>query len=178
MRSIALIGYMCVGKTTVGRALAKTLGLSFYDLDWYIEERFHTTVPDIFRDKGEAAFRDLERRMLHEVAEFENIVLSCGGGTPCYFDNMDYLNTVSDTVYLRASASTILRHLSMSRGKRPLLENKDPEELAAFVESQLREREPFYLKANTVIDISPLETRDKVKNLNTKIISKLKREEK
>ena len=76
MKSITLIGYMCVGKTTVGKELAKRLGLTFYDLDWYIEERFHTKVPEIFAEYGEQHFRDLERRMLHEVAEFENIVLS------------------------------------------------------------------------------------------------------
>ena len=88
MQCITLIGYMCVGKTTVGKALAKELGVTFYDLDWYIEERFHTKVARIFAEEGEARFRDLERRMLHEVAEFENIVLSCGGGTPCHFDNV------------------------------------------------------------------------------------------
>lgn len=79
MKSITLIGYMCVGKTTVGKALAKSLGCTFYDLDWYIEERFHSKVSQIFAEKGEEKFRDLEQRMLHEVAEFENIVLSCGG---------------------------------------------------------------------------------------------------
>lgn len=71
MKSITLIGYMCVGKTTVGKALAKSLGCTFYDLDWYIEERFHSKVSQIFAEKGEEKFRDLEQRMLHEVAEFE-----------------------------------------------------------------------------------------------------------
>ena len=89
MKCIALIGYMCVGKTTVGRDLARRLGLRFYDLDWYIEERFHKRISAIFAEEGEAHFRDLERRMLHEVAQFEDIVLSCGGGTPAHFDNMD-----------------------------------------------------------------------------------------
>ena len=92
MKCIALIGYMCVGKTTVGRDLARRLGLRFYDLDWYIEERFHKRVSAIFAEEGEARFRELERRMLHEVAQFEDIVLSCGGGTPAHFDNMDFLN--------------------------------------------------------------------------------------
>ena len=75
MQSIILTGYMCVGKTTVGRALAKRLHCTFYDLDWYIEERYHTQVSRIFAEEGEAAFRDKERRMLHEVAAFENVVL-------------------------------------------------------------------------------------------------------
>ena len=80
-KCVVLIGYMCAGKTTVGKALAKKIGRTFYDLDWYIEERFHKKVPAIFAENGEEKFRDIERRMLHEAAEFENTVLSCGGGT-------------------------------------------------------------------------------------------------
>jgi len=175
MKSITLVGYMCVGKTTVGRAIARKLGISFYDLDWYIEERFHTSIPDIFRERGEAAFRDMERRMLHEAAEFEDIVLSAGGGTPCFFDNMDYLNSVSETVYLRASVDTILRHLAISKGKRPLLEGKSPEELRTFVTEQLAAREPFYMKAKHIEEVSPLETKDKVDILSDNIISVLNR---
>ena len=162
MQSITLIGYMCVGKTTIGKALAKELGLVFYDLDWYIEERFHTKVAKIFAEEGEARFRDLERRMLHEVAEVENIVLSCGGGTPCHFDNIDYLNTVSQTCYLQASPETILQHLSMSRGERPLLRGKTPDELRTFVTAQLAERRPFYEKARHTIGVDVLDSFDKI----------------
>ena len=174
MKSITLIGYMCVGKTTVGKELARQLGLSFYDLDWYIEERFHTKVPEIFAKYGEGHFRDLERRMLHEAAEFENIVLSCGGGTPCFFDNMDYLNTVSTTVYLRATTDTILEHLKLSRGKRPLLEGKTPEELATFVDRQLKSREPFYNKALFTQEVPPLCTKEKINCICKEITAKIK----
>ena len=141
---------MCVGKTTIGKALAKQMGCTFYDLDWYIEERFHTKIPEIFARDGEEHFRDLEKRMLHEVAEFEDTVVACGGGTPCYFDNMDYMNSRSTTIYLQATADTILEHLGMSRGRRPLLEGKTPEELDAYVRKQLSEREPYYLKAQHI----------------------------
>ena len=78
MIRIILIGYMGAGKTTVGRQLALALGCSFYDLDWYIEMRYHRTVAQLFAERGEEGFRELEHNMLHEVAEFENIVLSCG----------------------------------------------------------------------------------------------------
>ncbi len=162
MRSIILVGYMCVGKTTVGKALAKELNCNFYDLDWYIEERFHTKVSRIFAEEGEQRFRDLERRMLQEVAAFEDIVLSCGGGTPCYFDNMEYMNSVGETFYLKASPETILQHLALSRGERPLLKGKSPEELREFIVKQLDERSPFYEQARHHIDVNVLDDFDKI----------------
>jgi len=82
MIRIILIGYMGAGKTTVGKDLAKSLGVPFYDLDWYIETRMRKKVKQIFDERGEEGFRKIERNMLHEVAEFENVVISCGGGTP------------------------------------------------------------------------------------------------
>ena len=165
MKCIILIGYMCAGKTTVGKALAKELGRTFYDLDWYVEERFHKKVPQIFAEEGEARFRDLERRMLHEVAEFENIVLSCGGGTPCHFDNMDYMNSVAETYYLKATPETLIQHIAISRGERPLLKGKSPEELREFVSTQLAEREPYYEKAQHIVDINVLDSFDKIKDI-------------
>ena len=103
MKSIVLIGYMGSGKTTVGRQLALALGRTFYDLDWYIEMRYHRSVAQLFAERGEDGFRELERNMLHEAAEFEDIVLSCGGGTPCFFDNMEYMNQAGETVFLDES---------------------------------------------------------------------------
>lgn len=162
MKSIILIGYMCAGKTTVGRALAKELNKSFYDLDWYIEERFHTKVAKVFAEEGEKRFRDLERRMLHETAEFEDIVLACGGGTPCFFDNMDYMNQTGDTFYLKASPDTIVQHLALSRGERPLLKGKSPAEQHDFIAQQLGEREPYYAKAHHTIDVNVLDSFEKI----------------
>ena len=88
MNRIIIIGYMGAGKTTVGRALSKAIGVPFYDLDWYIEQRMRRSVRQLFDERGEQGFRRVERNMLHEVAEFEEVILSCGGGTPCFFDNM------------------------------------------------------------------------------------------
>ena len=162
MRSITLIGYMCAGKTTVGKPLARDLGLRFYDLDWYIEERFRKRVPQIFAEEGEDAFRRKEMNMLREVAEFEDIVLSCGGGTPCFYDNMAYLNEVSTTVYLKASPETLVEHIRLSKGERPLLKGKSPEELLGFVTEQLAAREPYYSQAQYVVDINVLDSFDKI----------------
>lgn len=162
MQRIILIGYMGAGKTTVGKQLADNLGLMFYDLDWYITSRMHRTVAQIFEESGEEGFRKMEHNMLHEVAEFENVVLSCGGGTPCFFDNMDYLNQQGETVYLKATPEVLYAHLKMGKTVRPLLLNKTPEEVKAFVKEQLAQREPYYLKAKHVLDVNLLDSYDKI----------------
>ena len=154
---------MGAGKTTVGKALAKETGLQFYDLDWYIEGRMHKTVPQLFAERGEDGFRQVERTMLHEAAEFEDVILSCGGGTPCFFDNMDYMNAQGDTVYLKASPEVLCAHLRMGKTRRPLLEGKTPEELLGFVTEQLERREQYYLAARHVLDVDLLDNYEKIK---------------
>lgn len=165
MKSIIIIGYMGAGKTTVGKALAKELGVMFYDLDWYIESRMRKTVKQIFDEIGEEGFRKIERNMLHEVAEFENVVVSCGGGTPCFFDNMDYMNQLGETIYLKASPETLHTHLKMGKGVRPLLLNKTSEEVEIFIREQLKLREPFYNKAKHIIDINVMDDFDKINGM-------------
>lgn len=163
MKRIILIGYMGAGKTTVGRQLALNLGLQFYDLDWYIEMRYRTTVANIFAEKGEEGFREIERNMLHEVAEFEDVVLSCGGGTPCFFDNMEYMNSLAETVYLKASPEVLAAHLKMGKVERPLIKGKTDEELLQYIKDSLDKREPFYTKAKHTLDVSLLDNYDKIK---------------
>lgn len=162
MIRVILIGYMGAGKTTVGKELAKALGVQFYDLDWYIETRMRKTVKQIFDEKGEEGFRKIEHSMLHEVAEFENVVISCGGGTPCFFDNIDYMNQQGDTIYLQASPEILYQHLQMGKGVRPLLLNKTPEEVKVFIREQLAYREQFYLKANHILDVNLMDSFDKI----------------
>lgn len=164
MKRIILIGYMGAGKTTVGRQLALNLGLQFYDLDWYIEMRYHTTVAKIFAERGEEGFRELERNMLHEVAEFEDVVLSCGGGTPCFFDNMDYMNSLAQTVYLKATPEVLAAHLKMAKVERPLIKGKTEEQLLAYIKESLEKREPFYSKAKHILDVSLLDNYEKIKD--------------
>lgn len=151
------------GKTTVGHALGKEMGLPFYDLDWYIETRMHTTVKGIFDQKGEEGFRRIEHNMLHEVAEFENVIISCGGGTPCFFDNMDYINQQGETVYLKCTPEVLYEHLKMGKTVRPLLLNKTPDEVREFIKEQLKEREPFYSKAKHTIDVTLMDSKEKIK---------------
>lgn len=153
---------MGAGKTTIGKVLARELGLDFYDLDWYIEDRFRKKIPEIFSEKGEEGFRDIERKMLHEVAEFENVIIACGGGTPCFFDNMDYLNQQGDTFFLNANPSVLREHLGMGKTIRPLIQGKSPEELIAYIEETLQLRMPHYLKAKHTINIDVIHTKEEI----------------
>ena len=163
MKRVILIGYMGSGKTTIGKALSKETGLIFYDLDWYIESRMRKSVSQIFAEKGEEGFRKIEHNMLHEVAEFEDVIISCGGGTPCFFDNMDYLNQQGEVIYLKASPETLYKHLMMAKIERPLLKGKSTDELIAYITEHLKQREPFYEKARHMLDVNVLDDYDKIK---------------
>lgn len=154
---------MGAGKTTVGKALSRELGIPFYDLDWYIESRMRKTVPQLFAERGEDGFRKIEYNMLHEVAEFEDVVISCGGGTPCFFDNIDYLNGQGQVVYLKASPEVLYKHLMMGKTERPLLKGKSSEELITFIREQLDKREAFYSKAQYVLDVDLMDDYEKIK---------------
>ncbi len=160
---IFIIGYMGAGKTTVGKALAKELNKEFYDLDWYIEARMRKTVKQIFDESGEEGFRKIEHNMLHEVGEFENVIISCGGGTPCFFDNMEYMNEMGETLYLKATPEVLYGHLKMGKSVRPLLLNKTEEEVKVFIREQLEKREPFYSKAKKILDVNLMDNFDKIK---------------
>lgn len=151
------------GKTTIGKALADQVRMPFYDLDWYIESRMRRSVAKIFEERGEEGFRKIEYNMLHEVAEFENVIISCGGGTPCFFDNMEYLNRQGETVYLKARPEVLHKHLKMGKVIRPLLQNKTHEEMERFIRGQLDIREEFYSKARHTLDVSLMDDYDKIR---------------
>ena len=166
MKRIFLIGYMGAGKTTLGKDLATLMGLSFIDLDYYIEERYCRTVSRIFAEKGEDGFRDVEKRMLHEVAMFEDVLISTGGGTPCFFDNMAFMNEAGTTVYLKVSVKELTARLEISRTTRPVLKNRSGDELMAFVAESLEKREPFYMQALVVFDAEVMQTKEDVRKLS------------
>ncbi len=163
MRRIILIGYMGAGKTTIGKALSKELGLPFYDLDWYIEGRRHKTISQLFSELGEEGFRKIEYNMLHELAEFEDVIISCGGGTPCFFDNIDYMNQQGQVIYLRCEPQVLQKHLMMGKTERPLLKDKSPEQLIDYITEHLKEREPYYNKARYTLDVSLMDNYEKIK---------------
>ena len=148
MTRILLVGFMAAGKTTLGKALAHYLGLQFVDLDHYIESRYRCTVAQLFAERGEEAFRQIERNMLHEVAEFEDVIISTGGGTPCFFDNMDYMSAQGTTVFLEASPEVIYTRLTIARVQRPLVKGKTADELRQYIAEMLGRRIPYYSRAH------------------------------
>lgn len=147
-RPIFIVGYMACGKTTFGRALAHATGREFIDLDFYIEQRFRHTINEIFEGKGETEFRRMETAMLREVGEFENVIISCGGGTPCYNDNMGYMLANGDVIWLQASAERICGRLNANSSRRPLMKGKDADEIRVAVETGLAMRDAHYRRAN------------------------------
>jgi len=165
MKRIFLIGYMGAGKTTVGKGLANRLKLSFIDLDTYIESRHHKTVREIFEEKGEDAFRNIEKTMLREVAEFEDVLIATGGGAPCFSDNVEFMNSVGTTIYLKVSVKELAARLETCKQTRPVLKNRSGESLVAFISESLEKREPFYSKANVVFDVDKMLTKSDVDNI-------------
>ena len=156
------MGFMGAGKTTLGKALAAHLGVSFIDLDQYIESRFMKSVSQIFATRGEQGFREIESRLLREVGEFDNVIVSCGGSTPLIGNNMDYMLSQGQTVYLKCSNETLLNRLKTARSQRPLIASKTDDELALFIESETKRREPGYLRAQYICPGDRLESRDQI----------------
>lgn len=162
MKPIFLIGYMGCGKTTLGRALGKASGLEFIDLDRYIENRFHSTVSALFAERGEEGFRLVERAMLDEVSRFYDVIVACGGGTPCFFNNMELMNARGTTVWLNTPVERLFERLQRNRSKRPILADKTDEELMAFITSALKSREPHYAKASARFCATLLEDKSQI----------------
>lgn len=164
MIRIFIVGYMGAGKTTLGKALSKAIGMPFIDLDWHLEERFHKTIHELFEIHGEPGFRLLERRMLHEVGEFENVIISTGGGTPCFFDNMDFMNKQGTTLWLDVHPEVLFKRLRIAKMQRPLLDNKTDEELMDFIHVALSGRAACYQQAKYTFNADELEDYAQIKN--------------
>lgn len=164
---------MGAGKTTLGKAFAREKGLSFIDLDWYIEERYHKTIRDLFREYGEDKFRIIEQKMLHEAADIEDVVISTGGGTPCFFDNIEFMNSRGMTVFLDVDKKVLFNRLRVAKTQRPALNGKSDEELKGIIDKGLEDRMKFYSKADYLFDGSHLESRKEIAQSIEKLSSLL-----
>lgn len=162
MKPVFLLGMPGSGKSTLGRALAASLGRQFIDLDTYIEGRFSRTVADIFATMGEERFRQIEASLLREVAEMENVVVALGGGAPCHHGSMDYVLSRGDTVWLRASRARLHERLCRYRRKRPAVAALDDDAVWEYIDRLAAEREPVYARAAIAIDSSRLEDRSQI----------------
>jgi shikimate kinase len=158
MKRIYLIGYMGAGKTTVGKELARQMDLSFIDLDHYIEARYYKTVRQLFEEKGEAAFRTIECNLLHEAGAFEDVVISTGGGAPCFFDNMWYMNQTGATVYLKVSSEELAKRLALVKHTRPVLKGLSGEKLKQFITANVEKRDTWYKQASVIFDAEKMLT--------------------
>ena len=123
------------------------MNLQFVDMDHYIEERNLKTIPQIFEQEGEAEFRNKERKALEELSEFTNIVIATGGGAPCFFDNIDFMNRSGKTIYINIDPAILADRLLKSKTERPLIKGKSKEELVAFIDETLKKRNQFYSQA-------------------------------
>ncbi|MDX9909219.1 MAG: shikimate kinase [Bacteroidales bacterium] len=145
---IYLIGYMGSGKSTLGRRLAGHAGLQFIDMDHYIEQRNCKTIPQIFAQEGEEEFRKKERKALEEISAFSDVIIATGGGAPCFFDNIDFMNRTGITIFLNIDPDILASRLMRSKTERPLIKGKSKQELVQFIDETLKIRHKFYSRAH------------------------------
>lgn len=148
---VFLIGFMGSGKTTIGKKLAKKMKFAFLDLDQEIEKHENLSISEIFEIHGEDYFRALENKVLLGIFQLKNIVVSCGGGTPCHNNNIDLINKAGISIYLKLSAEALHSRLKKAKTQRPLLKNKAESELLDYIKRKLEERQSCYLKSKIVI---------------------------
>ena len=155
---VYLIGYMGAGKTTVGRLLAESLGWHFVDLDDAFEEIHGLSTTDYIRQYGIDDFRRKEKYVAEDIADmspYDNVVYATGGGYPCYEDNMECLQELGTSFYLKWQAYDLARRLTLTDlNSRPVLQGRTTEELIQFIEPQLQAREEYYLKADYIVEAS------------------------
>ncbi|MBR4584954.1 MAG: shikimate kinase [Bacteroidales bacterium] len=166
---IFLVGFMGAGKSVIGRLLTKSLNHDFYDLDSEIESKYRTSVSSIFAKYDEACFRTLETTVLQSFSDKNDFVMSCGGGTPCFNKNMELMNSLGITVYLKLPPDVLATRIYNSVKTRPLTAEKSQEELAEYVEKTLNSRESFYSMAKITVNCTDADKDEIVKRIASAI---------
>ena len=165
MKRIYLVGYMGAGKTTLGKSLAQRLHLNYIDTDYFIENRYRKKISDIFATEGEAHFRAIEHTILLEISEFEDVVISTGGGLPCFHDNMTIMNNTGVTVYIEVPVEELAARLDISKNVRPVLRNRSGSELEEFIKDNMVVRQPYYALAKVRFATASMKTNNEVERL-------------
>lgn len=148
---VFLIGYMGSGKSTIGKILARKLKMHFIDLDHYIETKEQKTIADIFNTEGEKKFRALEKKYLQDIITNNNTVISLGGGTPCFNNNMEIIKRNGISIYIKMTPDALVKRLINTKKKRPLIHKMSEPELKSFIETNLQKRDLFYSQSQHII---------------------------
>ena len=158
------------GKTLVSKELSILNNFKIFDLDTEISKQNNRSITEIFKEKGEIFFRKTEKEVLEKILSSEkNIILSLGGGTPCYYNNIDLINEKTISVFLKTNVKTLAQRLSSEKDKRPLIQNISNEDLPEFIAKHLFERNPFYNQAKITINTDNLSAREIAEEILTQI---------
>jgi shikimate kinase len=170
---IVLLGYMASGKSSIGRRLSDKINMPLIDLDDYISDKENLSIPEIFKQKGEIYFRNIEHKYVKEVLlENDNFILALGGGTPCYANNMQFINSTDATsIYLQGSTKTMIDRLIRKKAKRPLVAFLSDEQIPEFVAKHLFERRPFYEQAKVTVKIDDKKKKEVAEEIYKMLIS-------
>ncbi len=164
------MGYMGSGKTLISKELSVLNNFKIFDLDTEISKQNNRSITEIFKEKGEIFFRKTEKEVLEKILSTEkNIILSLGGGTPCYYNNIDSINEKTISVFLKTNVKTLAQRLSSEKDKRPLIQNISNEDLSEFIAKHLFERNPFYNQAKITINTDNLSAREIAEEILTQI---------
>lgn len=154
---IFLIGFMGSGKTHWGRLLSEKLGIRFFDLDEQVAEQAGKSIPEIFEQEGEEQFRQMEKEVLHIISEsHDSFVMACGGGSPCYFNNIEYMNQSGTTVWINTPLETLFERLVKEKEKRPLIRDLSDDQLKGFIGKKFADRRIYYEQARLKVDEQPV----------------------
>ncbi|TMI91792.1 MAG: shikimate kinase [Bacteroidetes bacterium] len=154
---IFFIGFMGSGKTHWGKQVSEKLHIPFFDLDEQITTHEEKSITEIFSENGEEYFRVLEKDILHIITEsHENFVMACGGGTPCYYNNIDYMNHSGTTIWINTSIDTLFQRLIKEKQARPLIKNLTNEQVRGFIIKKFSDRKIYYEQADIIVDEDPV----------------------
>jgi shikimate kinase len=163
---IYFIGFMGSGKTHWGKLVSEKLHIPFFDLDEQIVSHEGKSIPEIFAGNGEEYFRLLEKDILHIITEsHENFVMACGGGTPCFYNNIDYMNKSGTTIWLNSPIDVLHQRLLKEKESRPLLRNLSNDQMRGFIIKKFSDRKIFYEQADIILEEDPVKIEDLVEKI-------------